>query len=204
MRFYGNERIALYTAHEHKDMESLEDDNILPLLTAETTVMHDHNVVNYNTKFCFCNIECNQHLQRDCQRNSDDTGHMWSSELKRLISSTIRDRKDMIDAGQDTFRDEYVQQFNDELDTILSAGWTQNEKENDCNEASFERALLRRVEKYRDNSFLWVKDFKMPTTNNVSERALRVVKSHLRVSGQFQNIEAARNYARIRSYVETC
>ncbi len=49
MRFYGNERIALYTAHEHKDRESLDDDNILPLLTAETTVMHDHNVVNYYT-----------------------------------------------------------------------------------------------------------------------------------------------------------
>ena len=74
----------------------------------------------------------------------------------------------------------------------------------DSDEANFERALLRRVEKYRDNYFLWVKDFKMPTTNNVSERALRVVKSHLRVSGQFQNIESARNYARIRSYVETC
>ena len=204
MRFYGNERIALYTAHEHKDMESLDDDNILPLLTAETTVMHDHNVVNYNTKFCFSNIECNQHLQRDCQRNSDDTGHTWSSELKTLISSSIRDRKDRIDTGQNAFSDEHIQQFNDKLDAILAAGWTQNEKENDSIEANFERALLRRVEKYRDNYFLWVKDFKMPTTNNVSERALRVVKSHLRVSGQFLNIESARNYARIRSYVETC
>ncbi|MBO4368679.1 MAG: hypothetical protein J5803_01060, partial [Desulfovibrio sp.] len=57
---------------------------------AETTVMHDHNVVNYNTKFCFSNIECNQHLQRDCQRNSDDTGHTWSSELKTLIYCCAR------------------------------------------------------------------------------------------------------------------
>ena len=204
MRFYGNERIALYTAHEHKDMESLDDDNILPLLTAETTVMHDHNVVNYNTKFCFSNIECNQHLQRDCQKNSDDTGHAWSSELKALISSTIKDRKDRIDAAQKAFSDEYIQQFNDKLDAILAAGWSQNEQKKDTVEANFERALLRRVEKYRGNYFLWVKDFKMPTTNNVSERALRVVKSHLRVSGQFQNIGSARNYARIRSYVETC
>jgi len=204
MRFYGTEQIALYTAHEHKDMESLEDDNILPLLTHETTVMHDHNVVNYNTKFCFSNIECNQHLQRDCQRNSDDTGHAWSSELKDFISITIRDRKDMIDSGQNVFSDEYLQHFNDGLDTILEAGWTQNEENNSSPEATFERALLRRVRKYRDNYFLWVKDFKMPTTNNLSERALRGVKTHLKVSGHFLNTESARNYARIRSYMETC
>ena len=35
--------------------------------------MHDHNTINYNKKFSFKNIECNQHLERDCQRNSDDT-----------------------------------------------------------------------------------------------------------------------------------
>ncbi len=110
----------------------------------------------------------------------------------------------MIDSGQNVFSDEYLQHFNDGLDTILEAGWTQNEENNSSPEATFERALLRRVRKYRDNYFLWVKDFKMPTTNNLSERALRGVKTHLKVSGHFLNTESARNYARIRSYMETC
>ena len=47
-RFYGDEFIAYYTAHAHKDKESLDDDNVLNLLTSATKAMHDHNTVNYN------------------------------------------------------------------------------------------------------------------------------------------------------------
>jgi len=59
--------------------------------------MHDHNKVNYNDDYCFQNIECNQHLQRDCQKNSDDSGHTWSTDLKTLVSETIKSRKDAIE-----------------------------------------------------------------------------------------------------------
>ncbi len=37
-----------------------------------------------------------------------------------------------------------------------------------------------------------------------SERGLRGAKTKLKVSGQFESIEAAANYARLRSYIETC
>ena len=49
-RFYGDETIAYYTAHAHKDMESLDDDNVLNLLPSDTKAMHDHCTVNYNDK----------------------------------------------------------------------------------------------------------------------------------------------------------
>ena len=79
-RFYGNEKIAIFFAHKTKGMEGIDEDNVLALLTHRTKVMHDHNTVNYNKKFCYENIECNQHLQRDCQKNTDDTGHDWSEK----------------------------------------------------------------------------------------------------------------------------
>ena len=47
-------------------------------------------------------------------------------------------------------------------------------------------------------------DFGIPITNNVSERALRGVKTKMKVSGQFQNLSSAEYYANIRSYIETC
>ena len=68
LRFYGDEGIALYAAHLHKDMESLDDDNILTLLTPQTTVMHDHNKVNYNEKYSFKNIECDPYPVTLCYR----------------------------------------------------------------------------------------------------------------------------------------
>lgn len=89
-----------YTAHSKKDWESLLEDNVLPLLTAENTVMHDHNKVNYNGAFAFKNIECNQHLERDLQKVADDNPeHTWAKKMKELISLTIKERKDAISDG---------------------------------------------------------------------------------------------------------
>lgn len=204
LRFYGDETIALYTAHAHKDMEGLDDDNVLNLMTSDTTVMHDHNTVNYNEKYGFENIECNQHLQRDCQRNSDDTQHEWSGELKELIGNTIKDRKDAISRGVKAFSEAYIRAFNKSLDDCLSKGWRENAKAPDAYGAKWEVTLLNRIEKYRLQYFRWVEDFSLPTTNNVSERGLRGAKSHMKISGQFESVDAADDYATIRTYTETC
>ena len=64
--------------------------------------------------------------------------------------------------------------------------------------------LLDRIVEYRDNYTYWVVDFGIPLTNNISERALRGVKTKMKVSGQFQNLSSAEYYANIRSYIETC
>lgn len=203
-RFYGDERIAYYTAHSKKDMESLDDDNVLNLLTADTNAMHDHNAINYNKKYSFENIECNQHLQRDCQKNTDDTCHKWSGELKEHISHTIKDRNKALACGEDFFEQSYIEQFYKKVDECLANGWKENGSDSNNYGAAWERTLLRRIEKYRRNYFLWVEDFSLPTTNNLSERGLRGVKSHMKISGQFESEAAADNHALIRTYIETC
>lgn len=203
-RFYGDETIAYYTAHAHKNMEGLDDDNVLNLLTADTWTMHDHNTVNYNPKYSFENIECNQHLQRDCQKNSDDTCHNWSTNLKEHISQTIKDRKEAISRGEISFDKVYVDKFYQKVDEYLAEGWKENEADPDKYGTSFERTLLNRITKYRRNYFLWVEDFSLPTTNNLSERGLRGIKSHMKISGQFESETAADNYALIKTYIETC
>lgn len=46
--------------------------------------------------------------------------------------------------------------------------------------------------------------FRIPTSNNLSERSLRMVKCREKVSGQFHSVETARHFADIRTYLETC
>lgn len=206
-RFYGNGNIAFYAAHLHKDLEGLKEDEILTLLGEATKVMHDHNMVNYNELFIFINIECNQHLQRDAQRNSDDTKHTWSTKLKGLISSTIKDRNDAKNRGETCFTEEYIAAFDKTLDEILELGWKEyaaDEERLKNYGAPFEKALLNRIKKYRENYFLWVRDFSIPTTNNLSERGLRGIKTKMKVSGQFESVENAQDHAVNRTYLETC
>lgn len=203
-RFYGDEIIAYYTAHETKGWIGIDEDGILELLTSDTWVMHDHNTINYNKKFHFKNIECDQHGERDCQRNTDDTQHTWSSNVKALIGKTIKDRDKAMAEGYAAFSDSYIRTFDEQFYGYLSDGWKENEKDQKNYGAKNERALLRRLEKYHDNYFAWMKDFTLPTTNNLSERSLRGVKSHEKISGQFESITTARYHAIIKTYTETC
>lgn len=205
MRFYGDETISYYTAHEHKDMDSIFEDDILTVLTPETTVMHDHNRVNYNERFSFQNIECNQHLERDLQKIADDNpSHTWAKKLKMHISSAIKERKDLISKGVESFTEEYIKKFKGKVNRLLRKGHKENDSSPNVYAAPFENTVLIRIEEYMDNYFRWIEDFNLPTTDNLSERGLRGIKSHLKISGQFDSEKTAKYYAVVKTYVETC
>lgn len=46
-RFYGNEKVSCYRAHETKGAEGIGEDGILANLTEKTCLMHDHLKYNY-------------------------------------------------------------------------------------------------------------------------------------------------------------
>ena len=204
LRFYGDEKIALYKAHAAKDKKGLDEDNILKLLPKETVVMHDHNKVNYNKEYSFSNIECNVHLLRDLQKTTDNLEHEWSGRLKKLLEKTNTERNEKIEKGESSFDDDYIKAFFREFDKIMLKAAEENKKDYNKYYGKDELTLILRILEYKDNYFSWVVNFELPFSNNVSERALRGAKGKMKVSGQFQNVESARNYATIKSYIETC
>lgn len=204
LRFYGDETAAYYVAHDKKDMDSILADGILEALTETTRVMHDHYSINYSRKFVFMNLECNAHLQRDLQKSADETGHKVLLEIKQLISETIKDRNDRIRSGDESFGEAHIENFNKKMTELLEKAEREAEANDSVYSGPFERALIARMINCRENFFAWVEDFTLPTTNNLSERALRGVKTKMKVSGQFASAGTADNYAAIRTYIETC
>jgi hypothetical protein len=204
MRFYGNERIALYKAHAKKDRAGLDEDNILAALGPGTVVMHDHNTVNYNADFCFYNVECNQHLERDLQKLADVSRHKWPTQLKELIQATIHERKLIILKNGFSFSEDVVQDFYTRFSGIMQTAAKEYNMDDKPEFSDEERRLITRLQKYRDNYFRWIEDFNIPTSNNLSERSLRMVKCHEKVSGQFFSVKTAGFFADIRTYLETC
>ena len=100
--------------------------------------MHDHCTINYNKKFRFKNLECDQHGERDCQRNTDDTQHKWSSNVKALIGKAINDRDKAIEGGYTSFSASYIRMFEEQFFGYLSEGWEENEKDPKSYGAEFE------------------------------------------------------------------
>ena len=79
----------------------------------------------------------------------------------------------------------------------------ENLEDEDKYYASDEKNLLKRLKEYKENYLMWTLNKEIPFSNNVSERSLRSSKTKMKVSGQFENINSARNYANIKSYLET-
>ena len=116
----------------------------------------------------------------------------------------IHKRKLLISSGADSFNGEKLRAFWCRYDSLLQSGYKEYIKECMSYFSKDENALLLRLEKYRTNYTDWLYDFSLPTTNNLSERSLRYMKSKEKISGQFQNIEHAKYFAVIRTYIETC
>lgn len=205
MRFYGNEDVALYCAHMQKNKVGLDKDDILKKLSSSTVVEHDHNIVNYNEEYSFINAECCQHLNRDLQKvKTNIPNRTWCIKMKELFSEYDHKRKILIDKKVDHFTEEEFNKFVSKINQYLLLGVEEYSNDSEVYYADKEAALLIRLMEYRDNYIYWTLDFNLPFTNNLSERALRRIKSKMKISGQFQNITNAEYYAAIRSYIETC
>lgn len=205
MRFYGNEDVALYCAHMQKNKAGIDKDNILKLLSSTTVVEHDHNIVNYNDEYFFLNAECCQHLERDLQKvRNNIPNRTWCIELKKLFQEYCHKRKILMEQDIEQFSDEEFNMFIAKMDEYILLGIEENAKDSEVYYAKDEYTLLIRLMQYRDNYIYWTLDFNIPFTNNLSERALRGIKTKMKVAGQFKNITSAESYANIRSYLETC
>ena len=195
LRFYGDDKIAYYTAHAQKNKQGLDEDQILASLSKEKIVMHDHNKVNYNEEYHFANVECCVHLLRDLKKVVDHLGHEWAKDLIELLLRENHNRN----VGNYIDADYIALQY----DTIIAQGEMENLEDEDKYYASDEKNLLKRLKEYKENYLMWTLNKEIPFSNNVSERSLRSSKTKMKVSGQFENINSARNYANIKSYLET-
>ncbi len=205
MRYYGNDAFCLFKAHEKKNKAGLDKDKILGLLPSNSIVEHDHNKVNYNPEYSFINAECCEHLLRDLKKvEVNIPERTWCKNMISLFQKYDYKRNELMKNGNETFSDDEINEFIMNVDHYLLKGLEEYENNSTPYYAEKEITLIWRIMEYRDNYIYWILDFDIPFTNNLSERNLRGIKSKMKVSGQFQNINSAEDYANIRSYIETC
>ena len=204
LRFYGTDKIALYTAHSHKNKAGLDEDGILSALSEKTVVEHDHNKINYNKEYIFRNAECNRHLISDLKKVIDNLNHTWAKKLIELLTKTNNKRKRLIEKEKEGFEQEELNKFEDKFEKIMIQANEENENERQKYYVSEEATLILRILDYKNEYFMWVYNFDIPFTNNLSERSLRGAKSKMKSAGQFWNEESAKWYANIKTYIETC
>ena len=138
----------------------------------------------------------------------NNTNHDWTDDLEKLLSKVNTDRNNILKDKEnkiDHFDKEYLNQLDSKYDEIISKAKDQNKESITVNYfKDEEERFIKDLIKYKRNYLLWAYNFSLPSTNNNSERNIRPIKSKMKISGQFQNINYVKYYANIRSYIETC
>lgn len=204
IRAYTNKELKLYKAHTDKSADTYKEDNILNRLDENAVVVHDHMKYNYNDLFKFKNAECNIHAIRKGRSVKVNTNHEWPDKISDLLED-YNDRRDKLIKKQiNHFEKTELDYLNNEYDKIIEDGILEANTFVHKNVYTDEINLLNFFKEYKQEILLWSIDFSVPFTNNLCETMIRLVKSKMKISYCFKNIESAQYYADIITYTESC
>jgi transposase-like protein len=155
-------------------------------------VVHD-NYSSYNTLISNKEQLCLAHKLRDLNYaiECDDTQVM--KDLKLLIKEAMIDHKENFTIRQ---REILKQEYEKTLEYLL------NQEAIPKSETHKQLNSFRKAHE-KNQIFTFLEHPNIPPDNNGSERAIRNVKVKLKVSGQFKSFQGAKDYASLRSIIDT-
>ena len=200
IRNYSNENTVLYKSHKRKGHKAIKEHNILPRFTGGIVHDHDTTMYSYGTKHYECIIHLGRYLEEIIENVSNVT---WSKSLKDLLFEIYSERKKLVNQKISSFTNEQIIDYEKRYDEIISLSKEENKNIRSSFYKSKAKTLANRCEKYKDAHLNFMKDFAVPFDNNLSERALRIVKTKTKVSGGFRSKNGYENYCNAISIINT-
>lgn len=147
--------------------------------------------------------QCISHIQRYLKGIYDFVNHEGPRKMAEFLTKYNKYRKELIEKGKEELeRQEYIKIINeyDEIIKIWKKEWTADKNNPEYDN---ERKLLSRMEDTDKEQILYfLKDFKVPATNNQAETDQRNIKIKQKI-GKFRSDGGAEIYAIIRSCINT-
>jgi transposase len=202
----STDRLTLYGHHLKRGSEAMDAIGVLPEFNG--TMVHDCWSPYFG--YACTHAVCNAHILRDLQGISENYDQKWSDELHDLLLEIYAAVKEAPESAVSLEEDE-MEDFRRRFDQILDSG----EKENPQPPPPVQQGkrgrkkrtraenLILRCRKYRDEILRFMTDFRVPFTNNLAERDIRMVKVQQKISGTFRSREGATNFCRVRGYIST-
>ena len=202
VRNYSNEVITILEASFSKRIQEIQRQNILP--NFKNYIMHDHETGLYNFGIKSHHLECWIHLGRELKYFDEYIKNSWSKELWDFAWDLNKKRKGMQQNNITSFTSEEIIKYEKKYDEIIQSGIEQNKNTPSKYLRDKEKAVLKRLQKYKENYLNYLKDFDFPFDDNLSERDLRATKLKKKVSGCHRSFEGLKDYSNIRTIISTC
>lgn len=199
IRNFSTEKSVLYIGSAKKDLDTLGNLAILKGFAGILT--HDHETSMYH--FGTGHGECNVHLERYLRKNTEETGNNWSRKLGSFLNGMNHARKEKQREGKECFTAGELERYRRRYDQIIAEGRERNRRTKGRIAKKEEKALLNRLEKYKENHLLFLQDFRVHYSNNMSEKDLRICKNRQKMAGGFRTAEGRGMYCQIMSVIGT-
>ena len=196
--------LTFFGIHPSRGKAAIAALGIIPRCTG--WLMHDFLSSYLGFENCLHTF-CKSHLLRELVFLFEQHQQQWASDLCDLFREMLQYVQDRKAQDAPLTKKDY-ERWRQAYGAILRKGrqanpLTPEQSANRRAKQSKEQNLLDRLEGYEAGilAFLW--ESNLPFTNNEAERAFRMMKVRLKISGCFRTLEGARRHARIRSYIST-
>jgi transposase len=195
----SNESMTLIKAHVARGTKAVNEIGILNKYTG--VLSSDFFAMYYSYKFK--NAVCHSHLCRELTLMEEEYGCRWAHQLRRFLQD--------LNSYLDDYRDKCIRipefersLFEEEYKSIIFRARIETQSWNYLRgDRTPPGNLLYRIIRYEEAVLRFMNDLRVPFTNNLAERDLRMAKVRQKISGCFRSFEGAEIYARFRSYLST-
>lgn len=200
----GTDQLTYYAVHAKRGQIGMKAMGILPQFTGRA--IHDHLKSYFQFTNCLHGL-CNAHHLRELQFIVDQYQQEWAKQIIDLLLTI----KNAVDNALETNRSlspYRCRQFSQQYDAILADGFQANPLPESTAKKGRPKQppaknLLDRLQKFKLQVLAFMYDFRVPFTNNLAERDVRMVKVKQKVSGSFRTMAGAETFCAIRSYIST-
>ncbi len=122
VRNFSTENTVIYYAMQKKTIPALKKLDFLKKYTG--ILVHDHETALYH--FGTDHAECNVHLIRYLRKNTEETGHEWSTGMISLLCEMNKARKKRMEQGGTSFPADEINSYGQQYHSLISQGWEEN------------------------------------------------------------------------------
>ena len=201
----ASDTLTWYGVHAKRGMPAIEAHGILRKRIA--VLVHDCWAPYWELD-CVHAL-CGAHLLRELTFVHETTGQGWAKRMMGLLRRANRRCEAARQDGKTALTDRQIRWIDQQYSEILAEADTDNPRVTRQNKRrgrvkqSVAFNLISRLREHADAVLRFVTDLRVPFTNNLGERAIRMPKVKQKISGCFRTLKGAQDFCTIRSYLDT-
>lgn len=205
----ATEKATFLTAVKKRGKVGMNEIGFLP--EYKGIAVHDRLLGYFDEGFGFKDAICNAHIDRDLQGIIENYNQKWARSMQILLGDMLKAVNAAKAKGLDKLSDLQLEGFSDRYDEIVEKGLHRNPLKMESipgkrgrKKQHPARNLAVGLQKLKEGIMQFVRDFRVPFSNNIAERSFRLAKVKSKVAGTFRKDGGIDDFVATYSIIDTC